>query len=121
MKTLFCLAFSLAGATLAACGGSVPEPKEALSAAEAAARSADEVGAQKVPAATLHLKFARDQIEEAKRLMAAGDHQRAEYVLLRAKADAELALAMAKANNVKGEVEQVERDVAELKAKLGGK
>lgn len=121
MKIFSSLSLALCGTVLVACGGSAPEPKDALAAAEAAYRSAEEVGAQKVPAATLHLKYARDQIEEAKKLMADGDNQRAEYVLLRAKADAELALSMAKNNNMKAEVEQVQKEVADLKAKLGSK
>lgn len=106
-------------AWLVACGGSYPEPKEAATATEAAVRSASEVGAEKDPTATLHLKYAKDQSEEAKKLIADGDNHRAEMVLGRAKADAELALMLAKAHNEKVQAEKSEAEVAEQRRKMG--
>jgi len=106
-------------ALLVACGGSYPEPKDAQTASEAAVRSAVEVGADKDPSATLHLKYARDQNEEAKKLIADSDNHRAELVLQRAKADAELSLMMAKAHNEKIEADKAEAEVADKRKKLG--
>lgn len=42
------------------CGASFPEPKEAEIQTESAVRGAKEVGADKDPQATLHLKYATD-------------------------------------------------------------
>lgn len=87
----------LAAASFACgCGGSMPEPKQPLADAEAASRSAQEVGANSQPTARLHAKLADEQINKAKALIANGDNDEATYVLLRARADAELALALAR-------------------------
>ena len=113
------LALSLIALALVGCGGSYPEPKDQQTASEAAVRSAVEVGADKDPTATLHLKYAKDQNEEAKKLIADGDNHRAEMVLARAKADAELSLMLAKAHNEKVQAEKSEAEVAEMRRKLG--
>ena len=82
-----------------ACGVSFPPPTQPMADAESAARSAREVGADSQPAAKLQVKLADEQIAEAKTLMANGDNERASFVLLRARADAELALALAREQN----------------------
>ena len=74
----------------------MPEPKQPLADAESAARSAREVGADAQPAAKLHVQLADEQIAKAKALIADGDNDKATYVLLRARADAELGLALAR-------------------------
>lgn len=88
---------------LAACGSSIPPPSDKLASAEAAARSARELGAEKEPKAALHLKLAQEQIDSAKTLMKDNDNQRADLVLQRASADAELSVMLAKENNAKNE------------------
>lgn len=92
IKTLALIAIPL----VTACGSSFPEPKQPLADAEAAARSAREVGAENVPDARLHAKLADEQIAQAKTRIADGDNERATYLLLRGRADAELSLALAK-------------------------
>jgi len=77
------------------CGGAAA-PTEKLTAAESAMRAAQEVGAHSVPQAELHLKLAEEQVQLARKLSADGDNERAGAVLLRAKADADLAVALAK-------------------------
>lgn len=81
------------------CSKSWPEPKQPMAEAEAASRSAREVGADDQPAAKLKVKLADEQIAEAKARVAKGDNERATYLLLRARADAELALALAHEQN----------------------
>lgn len=63
--------------------------------AESASRSAREVGADTQPAAKLRVTLADEQIAQAKAAIAKGDNERATYLLVRARADAELALALA--------------------------
>jgi uncharacterized protein YqfA (UPF0365 family) len=67
-----------------------------MTTAEAAIRGAEEVNATQVPRAALHLKLAQEQTDKAKRLMEDGYNERAELTLKRAQADAELAIAISK-------------------------
>lgn len=76
---------------------SVPAPSDRIVSARAAIRSASEVGANGVPRASLHLKLATDNFDEADRLMRADDNERANLMLMRAEADAELAIVETRA------------------------
>lgn len=88
------LAFSLCAQVLA-CGGGYPEPRNQLTASEAAVRAAEVAGAQNSPQSALHLKRAREQVEIGRNLIQEGENERAEWVLKRAESDADLALAVA--------------------------
>jgi len=80
----------------AACGGA-PLPSDHLVAAEAAIRGAREVGANATPPrAALHLQLAEEQVERAKRYISESQNERAELMLRQAQADAELAIALAR-------------------------
>ncbi|HEY2510455.1 MAG TPA: DUF4398 domain-containing protein [Polyangiaceae bacterium] len=96
-----------------ACGGP-PPPNDALTASVAAARSAREIGAESAPQAALHLKLADEEIGKAKSLIQDGDNERASYVLIRAKADAELALALAKEASAKADAERASEQIKAL-------
>lgn len=83
------------GATLLGMGcASAPAPNDQLASAEASVRAAHELGAEAVPRAELHLKLAKEQVTQARKLAADGENERATLVLTRARADAELALAL---------------------------
>lgn len=103
---------------LMACGSSMPPPSDRLATAEAAKRSASELGAEREPKAALHLKYAQEQIEQAKGLMAQGDNKRADMVLQRASADAELAVMLAKEARDRADAEAAREKVKQLR---GGK
>ncbi|OGQ81013.1 MAG: hypothetical protein A2289_14320 [Deltaproteobacteria bacterium RIFOXYA12_FULL_58_15] len=66
-------------------------------------RAAEEVGASKVPQAALHLQLAKEELEHAKGWAANGDKDRAASLLLRAEADAELAVALSREDAEKSE------------------
>ncbi|HMI83771.1 MAG TPA: DUF4398 domain-containing protein, partial [Polyangiaceae bacterium] len=103
MKALqlgFGVGWGIAALGLVACG-SVPPPHEREASSQAAIRTATEMNAQQVPQAALHLKLAQEQFEKGKALMNDGDNGRASYVLMRAQADAELALALARENKTR--------------------
>jgi UDP-N-acetylglucosamine enolpyruvyl transferase len=110
----------MAAALLAAatgCGASFPTPTQKLADAESANRSARELGAEKKTAAQLNLKLSDEEIEAAKAQMKDGNNQRAEYILLRAKADAELALALSRETDAKIEtVKAVDSSTAKQNA-----
>ena len=109
---------TLALVAIAGCGGSFPPPSDKLSASEAASRSARELGAEKEPKAALYLKYATEQIEQAKALIASGDNRRADEILQRASADAELAVQLAKETSTRAEANEA---IEKLKALKGGK
>ncbi|MBX3202981.1 MAG: DUF4398 domain-containing protein [Labilithrix sp.] len=105
-----------AALVLVACGSSLPPPSDRLASAEAAARSARELGADKEPKAALHLKLASEQIDQAKKLMADGDNKRADLILQRANSDAELSVMLAKENTAKAAAEEAQGKVKNIKA-----
>jgi len=76
------------------CAGTYPPPTQQMADVQAANRSANEVGAQSNPKAQLHLKLAEEQMKQAKTAMDNDDNKVAESLLMRAKADAELAIAL---------------------------
>jgi hypothetical protein len=96
-----------------ACGGSIPPPTQRMADAQSAARSARELGADKVPAAQLSLKLAHEQISDAKVAMADGENERADSLLIRAKADAELSLAQARETSARVDVAEAVEESAE--------
>lgn len=100
------LAVLVLGAGLAACA-SMPPPHEREANSEAAIRAAREVGAQQIPQAALHLTLAQEQLEKGKALMRDGDNEEAAFMLQRAQADAELALAMTHESQTQMEAQRV--------------
>ncbi len=91
---------------VSACTASFPPPTQRMADAESAERSAREVGADSQPDAKLEVKLADEQIARAKGLVAAGENQRADFVLMRARADAELALGLAREQNARAETQK---------------
>jgi len=79
---------------MAACAtGTLPSAQ--LEASSAAIRAAEEAGAKDVPQAALHLQLAKEQSDQAKKFAAHGQVDRGTLYLMRAEADADLALALA--------------------------
>lgn len=87
-------------------------PADQLERSEASIRGAEEVGAQNVPEAKLHLQMAKDENAMAKQMAAKGD-KRAELMLARADSDSELANGLARQATVHADVL---RAAEELKA-----
>jgi hypothetical protein len=72
-------------------------------ASTSAIRAAEEVGASSVPRAALYLQLAREGVENAQVLATKGEKEMAESMLLRAQADAELAVALSRGDADKTE------------------
>ena len=66
-------------------------------------RAAEEAGAAKVPQASLQLQLAKEELELAKGLAAKGEKEEAASMLLRAEADAELAVVLSHEDAEKSE------------------
>jgi len=83
------------------CGASHPPPTQQMADAQSATRAAEELGATGEPQAQLHVKLAEEQMGKAKKAMKDDENERAESMLGRAKADAELAVALMHLENAK--------------------
>ncbi|MEO8875034.1 MAG: DUF4398 domain-containing protein [Polyangiaceae bacterium] len=112
--------FSLASLALlavgAGCGASYPPPTARMADSVSAVRAAQEVGGQNEPQAALHLKLAQEQIDQAKQLVTDGDNKRADFVLMRADADAELAVSLARQATARQQAKVAQDDLAKLKS-----
>jgi len=98
--------FFTAAACATACAASQP-PTDRMTSAQAAVRAAHDVGAQKVPEAQLHVRLAEEQIRKARSLIDNGDNSRADLILQRANADAELGLALAREEATRDQAQRV--------------
>ena len=107
---------ALVSLALIGCGGAAV-PHDQLAASQAAVRAAEEVGANNLPQAELHVRFAKDQIDRAKALIADDENEEAKLVLQRAQADAELAIALTKESSVRAEAHQAMQQVQALRQK----
>lgn len=101
--------------TAASCSKS-PPPLQTDS-STSAIRAAEAVGATDVPRAALHLQLAREGLDRANALAQKGKKDEAESQLLRAEADAELAILLAQeqdersaATEAMARVRQLQRD-----------
>jgi hypothetical protein len=88
------------------CAASYPVPTQSLADAQSAERSASELGAASQPKAQLHLQLAHEQIAQASAAMKDGDNARADALLLRARSDAELAIALTRDQGAKTEAQK---------------
>jgi len=78
-------------------------------------RAAEEAGAANVPQASLHLQMAKEELELAKELSAKGEKEKAASMLLRAEADAELAVALSHEDSEKLEAQAAVERVRQLR------
>jgi hypothetical protein len=85
------------------CAASFPVPTQDQAQAVAAERSAVELGAANQPNAQLHLQLAREQMVLASAAIKDGDNGRADALFLRARSDAELAIALTRDQSAKTE------------------
>ncbi len=108
------IAAVLGWSACATTGPSTIGPTPSLTAEDSASsiRAAEEVGAAHTPEAALHLQLAKEQFDHARKLTGEADRDEAARLLLRAQADAELALALAR-----GETEKLQVQAANDKVK----
>src|SRR5512143_4296708 len=101
----------VATAIIAGCA-SVPLRTEA---SMSGIRAAEEAGAAKVPQASLHLQLAKEELQAANLLAEPGKKEKAESMLLRSEADAELAAALARGEAEKAEARAAVERVRQLR------
>ncbi len=106
--------------SLMACGPSYSAPVQRMADAQAAFRAAKEAGAEKDPQAMLHLKLAEEQFAKAKNMLEQEENRRADFLLIRSKADAELALAIAQEQESRREAEETGKNATTQLPSAGG-
>ena len=84
----------LTAASCAACGG-YAIPAQHVTGAQSSIAAARGSGAGADPQAATHLRFAEEEYASARRLTRQGDDRQADFMFLRAQADAQLAQALA--------------------------
>jgi hypothetical protein len=92
-----------------------PKPVDSLAASEASLRTANQLGAKEVPPAALQYQLATEELARAETLIKDGENEKADQMLSRSRADAELAIALtnqAKAQN------QADAEAQQLKDSL---
>lgn len=80
--------------------------------------AAEERSVEDNPQAELHLKLAKDATDESVRLKNNGDERGAKLALMRADADADLALAMLRQDAARAEVEQAQERIDQLQTDM---
>jgi biotin-(acetyl-CoA carboxylase) ligase len=88
------------------CGINYAVPSQQLADAQSAERSAAELGAASEPDAQLHLQLAHEQITAANVAIHDGDNEKAGQLLSRARADAELSIALTREKTAKVDAEK---------------
>jgi hypothetical protein len=83
-----------------------------------AIRAAEEVGAAHNPEAALHLQLAKEQFEHARKLTSPDDRPMSTRLLQRARADADLSLALTRENTEKLEAQAALEKVKTLNDSL---
>ena len=87
------------------CGGSSLSV-DTVAQPQAEIRAAEEAGAAQVPQAALHLKMAKDQLQQGDSLARKGDDDRASRAYARSKADAELSVLLARHAAIRAKAQQ---------------
>lgn len=93
---------TLAALGFAACASN-PLPPAKVTDTQAAISAADAVGATNHPRAALHMKLAREQLQQGEALLREGDDEEARLVIDRARVDAELAMALTREDQAQKE------------------
>ena len=113
-KTGF-LVFAVAFVATAIAAGCASTPKLSTEASTSGIRAAEEVGAAEVPLASLHLQMAKEELDLARELAAQGEKEQAKSMLLRAEADAELAVTLSHRDADRVEAEKAMARVRQLR------
>jgi len=109
------MVFAAAVVATAIAAGCASAPPLRTEASTSGIRAAEEVGAAKVPQASLHLQLAKEELELAKGLAAKDEKMKAASMLLRAEADAELAVALSRGDAEKSEARAAAERVRQLR------
>lgn len=111
------LATALVGSSMGCVATNLPSSSH-IASSEAAIRSARELGAERIPDAAVHLELAQRQLDRALRYIDDGDANNARWMLVRADADAHLALALTREAQSREAAEEMAARVRDLSSSL---
>lgn len=117
MKRLMIISGILAIAA-SACASGGPIPADKLSRAQAAVRGAQEMGAERNTNAAVHLQNARQELASGRKLVLDGEQDRAVPMLLRAEADAELAMNTTRESAAMAETQKTQTELRALRMSM---
>src|SRR5687767_15136322 len=100
------------------CVSGAPVPADKLARSEAAVRGAQEIGAERNSIGAPHLQKAREEFAEGKKLVIEGDQERATMFLLRAEADAELAMNITREATALADAQKTRDEAKNLRMSL---
>jgi hypothetical protein len=109
------MVFAVVVAATAIATGCASTPKLSTEASTSGIRAAEEVGAANIPQASLHLQMAKEELDLARDLAAKGVKEQAKSMLLRAEADAELAVTLSHQDADRVEAEAAMARVRQLR------
>jgi len=89
-----------------------------IESSEAAIRSARDLGADRIPDAAVHLELAQRQLDQAHHYIDQGDDNNARWMLVRADADAHLALALTRETRTREAAEEMAARVRDLSSSM---
>lgn len=118
MKLIAPVVVGALGIALGGCLSGGPVPADKLARSEAAVRGAEEIGAERHPIGSSHLQTARASFKEGKKLVMDGDQDRAAMMLLRAEADAELAMNVTREANAIEEARKTRDEIRTIRMSL---
>jgi hypothetical protein len=90
--------------------GAATLPPEQLAATQSSLRAAQELGATNVPQADLHLRLAKEEVAQAQKFAEDGDEDLGKMQLDRAKADAELSVALARQATAQKSLDEINKN-----------
>ena len=110
------------GATSIASAGCLsggPVPADKLARSQAAVRAAGEIGAERSAEASRYMQSAKMELAEGRKLVIEGEQERATALLLRAEADAELAMNVTREASAVSDAAKVKEEVRAMRVSLG--
>jgi hypothetical protein len=114
MRIATITALTVISTMTAACGGSFPPPNDEFAAAKTDVGAAEAGGAPGVPDAKLHLQLSEEDLQKSKDLIDK-DNRRAASLIAVARAEAQLALSLAKASLAADQARQAQQDLQKAK------
>jgi len=102
------------------CVSGGPVPADKLARSQAAIRSAQEIGAERNAQGVHHLQTAKKELAEGRKHVIDGDQEKAVPLLLKAEADAELAMNLTREATAIASAQKTQEEVRALQSSMAG-
>lgn len=120
MKLIVVLVVGAVSTACFGCASGGPVRADLLARAQSAVQNAQEAGAEANAQAADHLRVARGELAAGRKLLIDGDQERAAPLLLRAEADAELAMNTSREAEAIAEAKMTRDEVRSLRTSMKG-